>query len=84
MHDIAPELVRRTKTSMDIEDVAACFVEEELGRFDFVNNWNQAKSRGSIVDRIAQWLDRVRLNVDPNELIAALDRLAASRPGRWL
>ena len=69
---------------MDTEDLAATFAEEEVGRFDFKHNWEALKARTDIRQRVAQWLEQLNVDNNPDEVISALDRMAASRPGRWI
>jgi len=44
--NVAPALMYRAKSSLDTEDAALHFVEEELGRFDAKNNWETLKRKG--------------------------------------
>ncbi len=83
MNGIAPELIRRTRSEASVDDLALTFVEEEVGRFDFANNWPKVKERGNIRERVAQWLDRLNVEANPDDVISAIDQLATSRPGRW-
>jgi hypothetical protein len=79
MPDIAPELVRRTRQTVDVDDLAATFVENEIGPFDWKKNWDQAKSRGNMQQRMINWLIAMNVDATPDEVIAAIDRLE----GRW-
>jgi hypothetical protein len=83
MNGVPPELIRRTRQAVDVDDLAATFAEEEIGRFDFKNNWEAMKGRTDIQQRVQLWLDQINVDNSPDEVIAAIDRLAASRPGRW-
>lgn len=82
--DVGPELVRRTRQQVDVEDLATTFIEEEVGRFDFKNNWEALKQRTNIRERVRLWLEQLNVDNNPDEVIAAIDQMAASRPGRWL
>ena len=84
MNGVGPELYRRTRQSEDVEDLAVTFAEEEVGRFDFKNNWEALKRRTNIRERVQLWLEQLNVDSNPDEVIAAIDRMAASRPGRWL
>lgn len=81
--NVAPELMFRAKSSLDTEDAALHFVEEELGRFDAKNNWETIKAKGQAEKRIRDFLESMRLDNSPAEIIAFLDRFFAERPGRW-
>jgi len=84
MNGVGPELYRRTRQAVDTDDLAATFVEEEVGRFDFKNNWEALKGRTNIRERVRLWLEQINVDTNPDEVIAAIDQMAASRPGRWL
>lgn len=79
----APSLMFRAKSSLDTEDAALHFVEEELGRFDAKNNWDTLKAKGQTESRIRAFLEALRLDNDPAEIIAYLDRFFAERSGHW-
>lgn len=82
--NIAPELIRRTKSSADVEDLALLFVEEELGRYDFKNNWKRLKESGKARARIENWLTGLGTDASPDEIIESLDRIAKERSGPWI
>lgn len=84
MNGIAPELVRRTRQTVDTDDLALTYVENEIGRFDFARNWEVIKSRGNTLHRIRAWLDEQNVDSSPEEIIATIDRLASNRPGKWV
>ena len=81
---VPPELHFRRRHDPDIEDVAATFIEQEVGRFDWKNNWTVYKNKPSLSDRVAAWLALMDLQIDPSDLIAEVDRLSAERSGRWV
>ncbi len=80
--DLTPDLIFRHR-SHDVEDIALEFVEQELGRFDWRNNWATAKASGALPQRIQAWLEAVGTNADAQEIIQYIDTLVADRPGRW-
>lgn len=82
MNDIGPELVRRTHQEVDADDLAATFAKEEVGSFDFKNNWEALKRRTDIHERIRLWLEQLNIETSTKEVVQALERLA-SRSGRW-
>lgn len=59
------------------------WVENELGRYRFKENWEALKASGKARDRIARWLDVTNVNGNPDELVQILDRYAAGYSGRW-
>lgn len=71
------------KASVDTEDAALHFVEEELGRFDAKNNWEQLKAKGQAETRIRSFLEALKLDNNPAEIMSFLDRFFTERPGRW-
>jgi hypothetical protein len=78
-----PELVKRTRQNVDADDLACQFMEDEVGRHDWRNNWPAVKARGNVRERIVEWLGRLNLEGDPDEIIAYLDRMVAERAGSW-
>ena len=79
MPDIAPELVRRTRQTVDVGDLASTFVENEIGPFDWKKNWEQAKGRGNMQQRLINWLSTMNVDANPDEVIAAIDQFE----GHW-
>lgn len=82
--NITPDLIHRTRQSWDTEDLALLFIEEEVGRFDWKNNWPKVKESGDIRQRVANWLSALQIEHDPDEIVSHLDKLVAERSGRWL
>ncbi len=83
--NVGSELIRRTRQNpMDLEDLASNWVEEELGRYDWIANWAKAKERGNIRERIDEWLKLMNVqDVSPESIIQYIDELVKSRTGRW-
>jgi hypothetical protein len=83
--NVPSELIIRTKTpGHDTEDLAFSFVEEEVGRFDWRNNWPKIKESGTARQKIQDWLNALQVEHDPDEIILYLDRMLAERAGRWV
>jgi hypothetical protein len=82
--NVTPELMFRTKSSPDTEDLALSFMEEEVGRFDWAANWAKIKESGAARQKIQDWLTALRIEHDPEEIASYLDKLTADRTGRWL
>jgi hypothetical protein len=80
--DLTPELMQRYRHD-DIEDVASDFVEQELGRFDWRNNWETAKKNGTALPRIRAWLTSQNSSVHAEDISEWIDTMARDRPGRW-
>ena len=72
-----------TINQLAIDEIAADFVEEEIGRYDWRANWQSRSKSGDIHAQISQWLGRHGLNADPLSIIQTLDRWARKRPKRW-
>lgn len=77
-----PILSFRSK-SFDVEDMALAFVEEELGRHDWKNNWRTAKVAGTALPRIRSWLRSLGYEAEPQEVFNAIKNLYLDRTGRW-
>lgn len=80
---MSPELQFRTEAVHDTEDLALTFMEEEIGRHDWQNNWEKVKQRGDVLIRIQNWLDALRIKHDAQAILDYLDRLGKERVGRW-
>ena len=80
---MTPDLIRRTRSPVDTEDLACQFMEDEVGRFDFRNNWAKVKEKGGVRQRIQQWLEALNADGNPDEIIEYLDRLVTDRAGNW-
>ena len=79
-----PEQLHRTETDRETEDLALLFVEEEVGRFDWRNNWQKIRAAGVALQRIEAWLKAIKSGHDPDKIIEFIDRMARERSGRWL
>jgi hypothetical protein len=78
------EPLNRTEVTPETEDLALLFVEEELGRFHWRDNWLKTRRLGTARERVQAWLEAVDSNHDPDAIIEFLDRVAQERSGRWL
>jgi hypothetical protein len=78
---VTPELIFRTRKNFNTEDLALLFMEEEVGRFDWKNNWEIVKQSGEARQRIENWLMTLGIQADSAEIIAFLDNL--KQTGRW-
>lgn len=74
----------RTKSPVDTADLAATFMEEEVGRFDWADNWPKIKAAGTAHQKVQDWLSALQIEHDPNEIVTYLDGMVAERKGRWL
>lgn len=81
--DLTPDLMQRYRHD-DVEDVASDFVEQELGRFDWRNNWEASKRSGTALPRIRAWLASQNSQLRAEDIADWIDTTARDRPGRWL
>ena len=65
------------------QDIASDFVENELGRFDWVANWKVVKQTEDPAARVKAYLDMYQIAADPLRIVAYIDRMAESNPNRW-
>lgn len=69
---------------LETDDIAADFVENELGRHDWMNNWPKYKAKhGDVRGRIATWLANAGHVAEPEEIERTIERMMLTRPGRW-
>jgi hypothetical protein len=70
----------------EIKDLALTFVEEEVGRFDWANNWLKLRRTTDVHKKIRTWLNHLnRLDNDfmVDAMVACLDKLVNENPGIW-
>lgn len=68
----------------DIDDLAATFVEQEVGRYDWKNNWEEYKRKPNLNQRVQAWLDLLGVQTEAAALIRSVDELVNRRTGRWV
>ena len=78
-----PAIQFKQRHLVETEDLALQYVEDEVGRFDFRNNWAKVKEKGGVRQRIQQWLEALNVDGNPDEIIEYLDRLVTDRAGNW-
>jgi hypothetical protein len=67
----------------DVHTHACNFVEEEVGRLDFLRNWLTYKNRWDVNLKVENWARRNNLKVDADAVAKEIDRLhALNRPWR--
>ena len=81
---VPTELIRATRPHWDTEDLAFLYMEEEVGRFDWRNNWLARKSKGDVRAQVQAWLDDIKVQHNPDEIIAYLDKMVEHRTGSWV
>jgi hypothetical protein len=70
----------------DTEDLAFEFMEQEVGRLDWRNNWPKVKANlgpEGIVRKVQAWLNYMGIEYDPGLIIAFLDDMVTNRNGNW-
>lgn len=82
--DVPPSLFYSRRHAPDIEDVAATFIEQEVGKYDWKNNWPVYKNKPNLQARVLAWLKMLDIDVCPSELINELDRLHNRSSDRWV
>lgn len=68
---------------VSVSDLAADFIEDEVGHYDWVNNWAVVKSRGNPVQKVQDYLDRYSLLSNAQAIVNTIDNMAKENPGRW-
>lgn len=66
----------------EIESLACEYVEQEVGRFDFANNWRTLKKDPSHLSSIRTWLQRIGESDGLAEMVATKLDEWATRWGR--
>lgn len=69
------------------DDLAAEFIEQEVGHYDWANNWPVFKARfpdqQSLLEHVRAWLDRMEIDHDPQSVVNYLNAMVTERPGKW-
>jgi hypothetical protein len=73
----------RARVQDSIEDTALDFVENEVGRHNWKENWQKWKAKPDLRATVQAWLHRYEIDHDPQGLIEYIDRLSATRHGKW-
>lgn len=67
----------------DVGDIAADFIENEVGRFDWRNNLNVIKSRGNLLQMVQHYLQTYGLAANPQAVVDRIEQMAIQTPGSW-
>lgn len=67
----------------EAEDMAANFVEQALGRHDWLNNWKRLKEKKEEEQRIRAWIGQYQIETDPQSIISVLDMWATGQHRQW-
>lgn len=71
----------------DTEDIAFEFMENEVGRHDWRNNWPKFKANqgdeAALRRKVQAWLNYAGIEYDPGAIIAFLDDMVKNRNGNW-
>lgn len=67
----------------DVTEIAADFVENEVGRFDWVRNWEVIKEKEDPVAKVQHYLLTYGLMADAREVVNIIDQMARTNPGHW-
>lgn len=73
----------KTRPALEIEDIAVDFIENELGRHDWMKNWPIYKAKPRFLDRIAHWLAATGHDATPDDIARRIDQMLLIQPGRW-
>lgn len=67
----------------DVQEIAADFIENEVGRLDWVNNWEVVKSKEDPVAKVQRFLSAYGLTANAAEIVSVIDSMTKENPGRW-
>ncbi|MHC4332494.1 MAG: hypothetical protein ACYSUV_01940 [Planctomycetota bacterium] len=73
-------------TPFDTSDLAAEYIEGEVGRHDWQHNWPQHKNNNgkALREKVLAWLRHYEVDHDPDAIIKYLDDMHKMRPGKWV
>jgi len=66
-----------------IAEIAANFMEDEIGRFDWLTNWQVVRKREDPVAKVQAYLDEYGIAADAQEIVNYIDQMTTENPGRW-
>lgn len=85
--NVPPQNFKARGSHDDVEDLAADFMEQEVGRFDWKNNWPKVKEKHPTPEalraRVQAWLQHMEIDHDPQGIIDYLDSMVEKRHGFW-
>jgi hypothetical protein len=67
----------------DTAEIAADFIENEVGRLDAHNNWEVFKQKYDPVLKIQEYLDTYNIDGNPEEIVNYLNWFFSENPGQW-
>lgn len=69
-------------TEEEAYDLACDFIEQEVGRHDWKNNWRDIRHEAE--QRVSAWFNRIGLpGVDPTPVISKIDHMTTVLDGVW-
>ena len=77
------EAVLELDNSETVAEIAADFIEDEIGRFDWKNNWEVIKTRENPVKRVQDYLNNYSIVADAEKIVNYIDLMTVENPGRW-
>lgn len=79
-----PNLHYRQQSPQELDDHVATFVEQELGRHDWMHNWPAWKTKyPNYREKIRSFFWQLGVDIDPDDVIRHIDNMILTRPGRW-
>lgn len=72
------------RSVLEAEDAASDFIEQELGRHDWMNNWPTWKQKHpDYRTKLGEWLQRAGYATSSEAVEKAIDDMILRTPGRW-
>lgn len=72
IYPVTPDYVPNPDSNDSLEDVVYDFIEQEVGRLRFDQNWPAMKNPR---DRAARWLQTYQYNFTPDQLVAGVQKV---------
>ncbi len=79
----AAQIVETLLDDTEIEDIACDFIENEVGRLDWMRNWEVFKRKPNAGELAAQWLSDMGHSFTPQELFSHIEGMVGRRAGKW-
>jgi hypothetical protein len=77
------DLLLEEEDAEPIEEIAADFIENEVGHYDWVNNWPVIRNRGEALAKVQTYLDTYGIRADARLVVDEIERMLVENPGHW-
>ena len=78
-------VTRDVLSGEELDSLAFDYIENEVGHYDWRDNWEKVKANPELSAKIQRWLEYLGVDLEASEIVARLDKLAHENGhARWL